>query len=212
MRIFLLGFMLLCANLPGALLAQVAASQMLPVAFERADPMWKTAQQAIDSTVSCMTSRDKACVTPTIAMLLEELTDTPLPFQLDVVNRWFNDMTYVSDETNWQTLDHWETIEEFLVRGGDCEDFAIAKYGMLRALGISASHMRLLIVEDRRKREVHAVLAVDTPTGTKILDNQLPDVILLSDAKQYRTRVAINENGLWRKADLPLVSASASRR
>jgi predicted transglutaminase-like cysteine proteinase len=212
MRGLLSGFMLLCASLYGAPRAHAADTPMLPVAFERADPMWGAARQAIGSSVACIARRDAACVTPTIAMLLEELADAPLLFQLDVINRWFNKATYVPDFVNWKTVDHWETIQEFLSRGGDCEDFAIAKYGMLRALGLPPEQMRLLIVEDRRKREIHAVLAVDTPTGTRLLDNQLPDVTLLNAASQYRTRVAINENDLWRKADLPLVSASASRR
>ncbi len=195
---------------PCALAADSA--RMLPVNFTNADPMWREARAAIERSVSCIAARDAACVTPTTEMLLEELTDAPLNFQLDVINRWFNRVAYVSDTANWQTLDHWEPINEFLAKGGDCEDYAIAKYAMLRSLGLSADKMRLLIVEDIRKREVHAVLAVDTPSGTRLLDNQLPDIIFIQDASKYRVRVAINENALWRMTDLPLVSASASRR
>jgi predicted transglutaminase-like cysteine proteinase len=188
------------------------SARMLPVNFTNADPMWREARAAIEHSVSCVATRDTTCVTPTTEMLLEELTDAPLNFQLDVINRWFNRVAYVSDKTNWQTFDYWESINEFLAKGGDCEDYAIAKYAMLRSLGVPADQMRLLIVEDMRKREVHAVLAVDTPSGTRLLDNQLPDVIFIQDATKYRVRVAINENALWRMTDLPLVSASASRR
>ncbi len=213
MRKLIAGFFVLCALSEGTATAQTADSnKMLSVRFERADPMWITARGAITTSVNCITQRQAACVTPTMEMLLDELADAALPHQLDVVNRWFNRATYVSDATNWRTLDHWEPINEFLARGGDCEDFAIAKYAMLRALGVPAEQMRLLIVEDRRKRETHAVLAVETPTGTWLLDNQLADVTLVEDAKNYRIRVALNEKGLWRMNDLPLVSASASRR
>ncbi len=204
----LLGAMLLVA--PQAVAADSA--RMLVVNFNNADPMWRAARGAIERSVHCIAKREATCVTPTTEMLLEELTDAPLNFQLDVINRWFNKVAYVSDAANWQTLDHWETINEFLTKGGDCEDYAIAKYAMLRNLGVPADQMRLLIVEDMRKREVHAVLAVDTPGGTRLLDNQLPDVSLIEDATHYRVRVAINENALWRMTDLPLVSASASRR
>jgi predicted transglutaminase-like cysteine proteinase len=186
--------------------------RLAPVAFENADPMWKDARAAIDRSVACVAKREAACITPTTEMLLEELADAQLPFQLDVINRWFNRVGYVTDSANWQTADYWEPINEFLAKGGDCEDYAIAKYAMLRALGVPAEQMRLLIVEDKRKRETHAVLAVDTQGGMRILDNQLPDVTLIQDATNYHVRVAINENALWRMTDLPLVSASASRR
>jgi predicted transglutaminase-like cysteine proteinase len=202
----------------GALISAAAPAKaadsvrLLPVAFEHADPMWQDARAAIDRSVACVAKRDAACVTPTIEMLLEELADAQLPFQLDVINRWFNRVTYVTDSTNWQTADHWELMSEFLAKGGDCEDYAIAKYAMLRALGVPAEQMRLLIVEDKRKRETHAVLAIDTAGGMRILDNQRTEVSLLQDVAHYRVRVAINETALWRMTDLPLVIASASKR
>jgi predicted transglutaminase-like cysteine proteinase len=213
MRKLFVGFMLLCVS--SLCLKPVFAAdrlKMLPVAFEYADPMWLSAHQAINKSVICIAKREAACVNPTIDMLLDELADSPLLFQLDVINRWFNRVPYVKDTDNWKIADHWEPITEFLIKGGDCEDFAIAKYSMLRALGVSADQMRVLIVEDRSKREIHAVLAVDTALGTRLLDNQLADVTFLANANNYRVRVAINENALWRMADLPLISASASRR
>jgi predicted transglutaminase-like cysteine proteinase len=211
-RIFA-AFMCFCASLCAASLAQAEPIRpMISVAFERADPMWSTARHAIEASVMCLAARKLACAPAPVVELLDGLEGAALPFQLDAINRWFNHRAYVSDTTNWRTVDHWEPINEFLSRGGDCEDFAIAKYAMLRALGVPADTMRLLIVEDRRKREIHAVLAVDTATGTRLLDNQLPDVAYAADIENYRTRVAINETGLWRMPDLPLVSASASRK
>jgi predicted transglutaminase-like cysteine proteinase len=213
MRMFIAAMTVLGAAICTATPASAAGSlQLLPVDFEHADPMWQQARSAIDRSVACIAKREANCVTPTIEMLLDELADASLPFQLDVINRWFNRVAYVSDTVNWQSADHWEPINEFLAKGGDCEDYAIAKYAMLRALGLPAKQMRLLIVEDVRKRETHAVLAVDTPAGTRLLDNQLPDVTLLQRVANYRVRVAINENALWRMTDLPLVIASASRR
>jgi predicted transglutaminase-like cysteine proteinase len=213
MRIFIGAMTILAASIctnTSALAANPLA--LLPVEFEYADPMWLQARNAINHSVTCIAKRESNCVTPTIEMLLEELADAPLPFQLDVINRWFNRVAYVRDEENWQLDDHWESVNEFLAKGGDCEDYAIAKYAMLRALGIPVDHMRLLVVEDIRKRETHAVLAVDTPTGMHLLDNQLPDVTLMQDASNYRVRVAVNEKYLWRMNDMPLVSATASRR
>ena len=49
--------------------------------------------------------------------------------RLSEVNRIFNQVTKVSDLRKWGRKDYWATPEEFLqTKGGDCEDFAVAKY------------------------------------------------------------------------------------
>lgn len=58
--------------------------------------------------------------------------------QLNQVNRFFNLVRFMDDIRVWGKEDYWATPVEFLGRNaGDCEDFAIAKYFTLRALGIS---------------------------------------------------------------------------
>jgi len=42
---------------------------------------------------------------------------------------------------------------------GDCEDYAIAKYVILRAAGVPAEDLRIMLVRDLIAREAHAVLA-----------------------------------------------------
>jgi predicted transglutaminase-like cysteine proteinase len=185
---------------------------MLPVAFERADPMWAAARKILSASAACVANQDTACVPKPVGLLLSGLEGAPRSYQLEAVNRWVNSRTYVPDASNWKRYDYWQNIAEFLARGGDCEDYAIAKYSILRALGVPAKDMRLLIVDDRRKREIHAVLAVDTGSGTQLLDNQSAEIVSADDMRHYIVRVAVNETQLWRMADLPLVSAAASRR
>ncbi len=69
--------------------------------------------------------------------------------------------------------DYWADPVEFLTHGGDCEDFAIAKYASLRMLGVPEDHLRIAIVRDLQKQVMHAILIVYTDNGDAlILDNQ----------------------------------------
>jgi predicted transglutaminase-like cysteine proteinase len=57
--------------------------------------------------------------------------------KLDEVNRFFNQVTFLSDLQHWGKIDYWATPIELLVtNGGDCEDYSIAKYFTLREMGI----------------------------------------------------------------------------
>ncbi|MCB1551178.1 MAG: transglutaminase-like cysteine peptidase, partial [Alphaproteobacteria bacterium] len=83
----------------------------------------------------------------------------------DGVNTLLNKVKYIGDSRNWGKSDYWETPVEFLTRGGDCEDFAIAKYVSLRALGVPESLLRIAVVKDLEKGIPHAILIVYTEEG-----------------------------------------------
>lgn len=89
------------------------------------------------------------------------------------VNRAVNAaLAYQSDASNWGTGDHWATPAEMGGRGaGDCEDFAIAKYWMLRSLGVPADQLQLVVLSDTRRQLYHAVLAAYVDGQAYILDN-----------------------------------------
>ena len=99
--------------------------------------------------------------------------------QLRLVNRYINkrryrrdrrQMTLASVEGGQARLrNHWSTLLEFIDRGGDCEDYATAKYFMLRELGYAADDMRIVVSYDRSVREHHAVLAIRQPDGASWL-------------------------------------------
>jgi predicted transglutaminase-like cysteine proteinase len=98
---------------------------------------------------------------------------------------------------NWRELDYWATPLEFLARSGDCEDFAIAKYQVLRALGVPIDDMRIVIVNDRARRATHAVLAVYVDGRPLILDNLRNDVVAADLIGDYEPVYSINEQGWW---------------
>lgn len=76
----------------------------------------------------------------------------------------------------WSRGDYWETPTELLTVGGDCEDFAIAKYLLLRALGVPASSMRVLMIRGSAGAEGHAVLLVESVSGVVVLDNHCSQI------------------------------------
>ncbi|MCP8884117.1 transglutaminase-like cysteine peptidase [Devosia sp. XJ19-1] len=92
---------------------------------------------------------------------------------LDLVNRKVNSaMRYREDLNVWGTGDYWATPNEMALKGaGDCEDFAIAKYWLLRSLGVADSQLQMVVLQDTRRRLFHAVLVVHTASGAYVLDN-----------------------------------------
>jgi predicted transglutaminase-like cysteine proteinase len=76
--------------------------------------------------------------------------------KLGVVNSFINQTPFVDDRTQWDVEDYWATPVEFLsANGGDCEDFAIAKYMTLRALGISQERLKLTYAMKPSSGESH---------------------------------------------------------
>lgn len=113
------------------------------------------------------------------------------------VNDLMNAERYILDQNNWGKSDYWATPIEFLVRGGDCEDFAIAKYFALRALGVPESRLRLAIVHDEKKNIPHAILIVYAETGPIVLDNQNKEILSDSSVSHYRPIYSINREAWW---------------
>lgn len=117
--------------------------------------------------------------------------------QLEEVNHYINSVRYVEDSRNFKKSDHWATPIEFLTRGGDCEDFAIAKYASLRALGFSADQMRIAIVQDRIKNIPHAILIVYDGGNAYVLDNQEKTVKRADAVKRYKPLFSLNSSSWW---------------
>lgn len=127
------------------------------------------------------------------------LQDAPLATQLRQVNSLINMISYKEDKDVWGVADYWATPEEFFAKGaGDCEDFAIAKYITLKALGVSEKQMRLSIVHDTVKDIPHAILVVYDGADAFVLDNQLKQVTHMADIDHYRPYYSISRLAWWR--------------
>ena len=145
----------------------------------------------------CQPSRVRRCYFQEWAKFRDQIRDLPLAQKLDVINAHLNQAVYITDMYNWGVPDYWETPGEFLRRDGDCEDYAIAKYFTLRALGFDPAKMRIVVLQDLNLRVSHAVLAVFVGGHRLILDNQIPTVVEDTAIYHYRPIYSINEQAWW---------------
>jgi predicted transglutaminase-like cysteine proteinase len=158
-------------------------------------PKWQDMLARFESELAeCMPDR---CRLDEWQRLVVSLHGRKAMAQLKLVNNTINRHRYVEDWANWELADYWETPLQFLDRSGDCEDFAIAKYLALRAGGMPADDMRLVIVRDHARDRMHAVLAVYVGKRALILDS-LYDAIVEADViDHYEPIYSINEQGWW---------------
>lgn len=141
---------------------------------------------------------DPKCLNLKWERLLTRLHSLPPREQVKRVNQFFNRVPYLSDQKNYGVSDYWATPYEFMARGGDCEDYAVAKYISLRRLGFSENQLRIVVVHDwHLGGTIHAVLEVKLAGETDILDNQEKRVLPEAKVMHYAPVFAINEATWW---------------
>lgn len=146
----------------------------------------------------CGTVRFHPCSVKDWKRMVEGLKGKPLRAQLERVNDFGNAFPYITDQVNWGMEDYWETPYEFFDISGDCEDYAISKYYSMRALGVPADKMRIMIVQDFNLGGViHAILGVYGDGTLYILDNQIKQLIEARSIYHYKPIYGINEQGWW---------------
>lgn len=128
----------------------------------------------------------------------EAFRNLPLDAKITAVNSYVNNFKYIEDIDNYGKTDYWATPNEFFLRGGDCEDFAIAKYSLLKELGVPENRMRLAIVQDKIKNVPHAVLIVYSDNGGILLDNQIKTAKKVASVTRYKPIYSINAENWWR--------------
>ena len=116
---------------------------------------------------------------------------------LDAVNRFLNAYPYVLDSVNYGVDDYWATPQEHLSNGGDCEDYAIAKYVTLRKLGFASDDLRVVVLNDLNLKVQHAILAVYVGDRVYILDNQATRVQSADRIVHYQPIYSVSEGAWW---------------
>jgi len=117
--------------------------------------------------------------------------------KLREVNRFANAAQYVTDPVNYGMADYWASPGQFLVKNGDCEDYAIAKFYSLLTLGIPNDQMRVVVLNDLNLHVAHAVLVVYLDGAAWLLDNQIHDVVRADVVHHYRAIYSVNETTWW---------------
>ena len=118
--------------------------------------------------------------------LLVQLADKEVKQQLIEVNRFFNQFSYKDDLQLWGQEDYWATPEEFIGRnGGDCEDYVVAKYFVLRSLGVADERLYLTYVKAVRENRAHMVLSYfETPKSTPLILDNYNQRVLRADKRR----------------------------
>ncbi len=130
--------------------------------------------------------------------------------RLGEINRAFNlAIRPVSDRAQYGVEDHWASPLATLAAGaGDCEDYAIAKLVALRAAGVPANDLRLVIIREMTTGEDHAVVTARADGHWRVLDNRTFVMIDDSDLGKYRPLFAIDAEGA-KRFEQPMVAQAA---
>ena len=122
--------------------------------------------------------------------------------KLRLVNDFFNRIHYVSDQEHWGKSDYWATPAEMLAsNGGDCEDYAIAKYFTLVDLNVNPDKLKITYVKARinNKTIPHMVLTYYEQPGSVplVLDSLNRQIKPASQRPDLTPVYAFNGDGLW---------------
>jgi predicted transglutaminase-like cysteine proteinase len=120
--------------------------------------------------------------------------------KLEKVNRFMNKIPFISDAIHWGKNDYWATPIEFIAsNGGDCEDFAIAKYFTLINLGFAENQLTLTYVKALRLNQAHMVLTYYPAPGKEplVLDNLVDTIEPSSKRTDLLPVYSFNGAGLW---------------
>jgi predicted transglutaminase-like cysteine proteinase len=126
------------------------------------------------------------------------LTAYTLEQQIRLVNRYINKQRYKDDRISSKSVavNQWETLTEFLHRGGDCEDFAVPKYFVPIEFGVDAMDMRIVIGREAQRATHHAMLAIKFDDDVWLLEND--NTIHKNGYQDIEEFVyALNEQGIW---------------
>ena len=120
---------------------------------------------------------------------------------VEEVNSFFNRYVFVSDLQHWGKSDYWATPIEFIASGGgDCEDFAVAKYFSLIQLGVASDKLALNYVFATPLNQSHLVLAYYPLPGREpwILDNIINTIKPASERSDLVPIYSFNASTLWK--------------
>lgn len=167
---------------------------------ERKVRAWSSVYERFVSDVNVMKACfGGVCSDPVLANWTNELRPLQNLSKLQkitAVNTLVNKRRYAKDLSNYGRSDYWASPTEFLIKGGDCEDYAILKFASLLALGVEDQDMRL-VVGRLSNGTPHAFLAANIGSQEYILDNRKSRVYLTTNRTDYIPKYSMNLSYRW---------------
>jgi predicted transglutaminase-like cysteine proteinase len=175
-------------------------------------PKWQLVSQGLREETGvverCMVAGDCGSeAAEEIASELQGLSAEPRLKQAETVHRIMNAKPYREDRRQFGRGDVWQTPFAFWEHGGDCEDYAIAKYMALRVLGFSEDQLRLTVMTSRSRGEVHAVLLVEVDGAWHVADNLRRGLRRLDGYDGWTPIYSVSDAGAWRYVAEPFAAA-----
>jgi predicted transglutaminase-like cysteine proteinase len=154
--------------------------------------------------------------------------DKPASVKLQVTNDALNQLPWLTDREKYNQEDYWASpIETIATFGGDCEDIAIAKYMMLRVMGIPKEKLFLGYAKIKQTGEAHMVLVyIDNPNDLVekitplVLDNYVADILPGKERKDLigvylvdadRNTTLLSDDGTTRKVKANIKGAKLDK-
>ncbi len=133
--------------------------------------------------------------------LIENSQELSEQEKLEAVNTFFNaNVLFINDINLWQQEDYWATpIEMLSIGAGDCEDYSIAKYFTLKAIGVAEEKLRITYVKATEIGQAHMVLTYfETKRSIPlVLDNLKVDIQPATERTDLVPVYSFNGAGLW---------------
>lgn len=155
-------------------------------------------QQSLPSASDCTNSSCKARVAK-LRDAAHRGKSLGFSAKLSLANATVNSVIeYKSDRVAYGKLDHWASSREMVQKGaGDCEDFAILKQTLLRAMGVPDKSLSIVILKDNGRNLYHAVLGVSTNQGHLVLDNVRASVFRDTQVANYQPLFSFSGSRSW---------------
>lgn len=155
------------------------------------------AQEQSEPMALCPSGTDAAqCPAARWTSLVADLSQLPLRDRVERVNTALNALPYVPAAQNWGDPLFWETPYELLAKGGQCEDYAIAKFLALAQSGVPESALHFVVVHDSVSQLDHAITLVTVDGEDLVLDNQVDDVLPAASVSRYTPYYSLNDGGI----------------
>lgn len=178
---------------------------------------WRGVQHRLDDEMVqlalCEGDRE-GCVSPAALKFLDIVDAARLRegrARLGEINRAVNlAIRPIDDLTQHGQIDVWTSPLATLERGGgDCEDYAIAKFVALRRAGFASDDVRIVVLRDTIRGEDHAVAAARLDGNWLMLDNRRMAMVADADVRNFRPTFVIGPHGVMRYDDTPLLAETS---
>lgn len=162
----------------------------------RWDDVLRRQEASTAAPAPCADPAADKCFATFWAQTVAELKTLSRYDQVRRVNDLVNGMGYWSDWDVYRKADYWATPEEMFEKmGGDCEDFALFKYFLLRAAGVPAEDLRMTLVAS--DDQAHMVSLVMVDGATVVMDCVVLRATPPAELRQYQAVYALSETGAW---------------